>query len=236
MTRPTKSSAGVEGVDAHELPNSAPQLATTAETHPDDQQNAWLRAGPEVFHAPVTQSRSTPIIGLSALAVVVAGLAVATVVYFLAQDSPDRTGSAQITAPPTTASPQARPTPSDVLAAHPAPVIPPAPMATTVAPTTSPEAPVGPEAPVLTPAAPKPTEQVPAGTAERRSTSHREPLASTTRPPAPAPPAMTAARQPSGADGDQASAAQPTPTAPPCTDCTEPTLTRTPTSWTPQRP
>ena len=79
MTGPTKPSSGVEGIDAHESPNSAPEPPTTAERHLDDQQIAWLSAGPEVFHTPVTQSRSKPSIALSALAVVVAGLAVATV-------------------------------------------------------------------------------------------------------------------------------------------------------------
>lgn len=235
MTRSTEPPVNGEGTEAKELPNHAPQLATTAEAQTDDQRIAWLRAGPEVFHAPVAQSRSRQIIGLPALAVVVTGLAVAALVYFQAQDSPDRADSEQITAPLATEPPPERPT-TPVVAADAAPVIPPAPMAAPVAPATSPEAPVSSEAPAPT-AAPKRAEQVPAaGNAESRSTRRREPSAST-RPPAPAPPTMTPARRPSGADEDQISFTRPTPTPRPCeTDCTEPTLTRTPTTWTPERP
>lgn len=166
MTRPTKTPTEVEGIDAHELPNSAPELSTAAEADRDDQQLAWLRAGPEVFHAPVTQSRSKQIVGLSALAVVVAGLAVA---YFVAQGSPDRTGSE------TTSPPLARPAPSGPTTTA-APVIPPSPVPTNIAPAITPEAPVSPASPVMTPAAPKPTEltpnlpahRSPSGTNERR--------------------------------------------------------------------
>jgi hypothetical protein len=104
------------------------------------------------------------------------------------------------------------------------------------APATPHEAPASPEAPVIIPTAPKSTEQVPAaGTLSAVSTIS----ASHWLPPgfAPAPPATTAARWPSDVDDGQTGAAQSAPTTPPCaTDCPEPTLTRTPTSWTPERP
>lgn len=85
-------------VKPNELPDTAPQgpsstdsgLATIAEAPVADQQSAWLGQGPEVFHTPLVRSRSKWIIGISALSVVVAGLVGTTVVYLLAQDSPDR--------------------------------------------------------------------------------------------------------------------------------------------------
>jgi hypothetical protein len=55
-------------------------------------QSDWLRLGPEAFQSPAPQPRSKQIIGIAVLAVVVLGLAVAAVAYFLAGGSSNRTG------------------------------------------------------------------------------------------------------------------------------------------------
>jgi hypothetical protein len=123
-----------------------------------DQQSVWLGQGPEVVHASV-QARSKQIIGMSALAVVMAGLVGATVMYFLAGASPGRTDSKQITAPPTTA-PRAQPVLPSVLPSG-APMTAAAPVTTPAAPAATPEAPLTPEAAVLTPAAPPSAELAP---------------------------------------------------------------------------
>jgi len=147
-------------VKPNELPDGASQgasdsgLATIAEAPGADQQSVWLSQGPEVFHAPVRRSGSKRIIGISALAVVVAGLVGTTVVYFLVGGSPDRSGSGQITAPPTTAAPHARPVLPSVPVSAP-------PVTTPAVPVATPEAPGISAAPVVTPAAPGPAELAP---------------------------------------------------------------------------
>ncbi|MGH3607285.1 MAG: hypothetical protein ACRDRD_04255 [Pseudonocardiaceae bacterium] len=132
-------------------------MATVAEAPGADQQGAWLGLGPEVIHAPVRRAGSTQIIGISALVVVVV---VAAVVYFLVGGSPDRSGSGQITAPPTTVAPRARPVVPSVPASAP-PVTAAAPVTTPAVPLATPEAPVVSAAPVVPPAAPGPAEIAP---------------------------------------------------------------------------
>jgi pyruvate/2-oxoglutarate dehydrogenase complex dihydrolipoamide acyltransferase (E2) component len=139
-------------------------VTTMAEAPVADQQSVWLGQGPEVVHASV-QARSKQIVGMSALAVVVAGLVGATVVYFLAGASPGRTGSKQITAPTTTA-PRAQPVLPSVLPSG-APMTAAAPVTTPAAPAATPAAPVTPEAPVVTPAAPPPAELAPSPPSRR---------------------------------------------------------------------
>lgn len=158
---------------SNELPDGASQgaswtdsgLATIADEAVVDQQSVWLGQGPEVVHAPVMRAGSKRIIGMSALAVVVAGLVGATAVYFLAGGPPARTGTGQITAPPTTVVPRAQPVLPSVPAV--APVFVAAPATTPVAPVSTPEAFVAPEAPVMTPAAPPPVELAPSSPSHR---------------------------------------------------------------------
>ena len=76
-----------------------------------EQQSAWLRQGPEVFPAPVTQPRSKQILGIAVLGVVVVGLLGSTVAYFLTAQSPDRTDLAQLAPPPSAAAPRDLPSP-----------------------------------------------------------------------------------------------------------------------------
>ena len=202
MTQPTDSPAQVEDSDTESQHDSGSQLATGAPTHHDkEQQIGWLRAGSEASHAPGTRFPSRQTIGLSTLAIVVSGLAVAAMGHFLAPAPV----TSQITARPTAARPQARPAPSG---------IPPAPVATNVTSATAPDAPAGPASPVLAPAAPKPEEHTPiAGdTTEHRSRGRHQPLAS---PPSTAPtlPEMTPARWPSSEDEDQDGTAQPAPSS-----------------------
>ncbi|MGH3825173.1 MAG: hypothetical protein ACRDRA_20395 [Pseudonocardiaceae bacterium] len=64
-----------------------------------EQQSVWLRQGPEVFPAPATQQRSTQIIGITVLGVVLLGLVGATVAYFLTTRPPDHTDLGQLRAP-----------------------------------------------------------------------------------------------------------------------------------------
>lgn len=209
MTQPTNPPvkvAIVEGSDAHESQqNDDLQLATGAQARLEEEQHvAWLREGPEVFHAPGTHVPSRKTIGLSTLALVVSGLAVAAMAHILAPG-------------PVSSEPQARPPTSNVLATHAPSTVPPAPVATTVTAAT-PDAPVSPASPVLAPAAPKPEEHgsIAGGTAERRSSRHK-PLAPPSSP-APALPEMTAARWPSSKDGDQKDTAQPAPLPQPSQD------------------
>ncbi len=172
VTRPTKSPAEAEGTDTPELPNRAPQ-PTTAKAHPDDQQTAWLRAGPEVFHAPGTQSRSKQIIGLSALTVVVAGLAVATAAHFVSPSSPDRTSNRPIAASQTAVTPLGRPSLSRVPVSA-APATPAAPVVTDAAPMISAPVPMNPGTPVMTAAAPNPAAVTPRQ--PTRGTEDRDPV------------------------------------------------------------
>lgn len=171
VTRPTESPAEVEGT---ELPNSAPQPATTAKAHPDDQQIAWLQAGPEAFHAPGTQPRSKQIIGLSVLTVVVAGLAVATAAHFVSPSSPDRTGNRPIAASQTAVTPLGRPSLSRVPVSA-APATPAAPVVTDAAPMISAPVPMNPGTPVMTPVAPNPAAVTPRQPT-RGTTEDRDPL------------------------------------------------------------
>ncbi len=173
VTRPTKSPAEAEGTDTPELPNRAPQ-PTTAKAHPDDQQTAWLRAGPEVFHAPGTQSRSKQIIGLSALTIVVTGLAVATVVHVVSPSSPDRRGNRPIAASQTAVTPLGQPSLSRVPASA-APATPADPVVTDAAPMIIPPVPMNPGTPVMTPAAPNPAAVTPRQPT-RGTTEDRDPV------------------------------------------------------------
>jgi type IV secretory pathway VirB10-like protein len=203
MTQPTNpTKVKVEGSDAHESQqNGDPQLATGAQARlEEEQQIAWLREGPEVFHAPGTHFPSRKTIGLSTLALVVSGLAVAAMGYNLAPG-------------PVSSEPQARLPTSSVLTTHAPSTVPPAPVATNVTSATAPDAPVSPASPMLVPAAPTPEEHVPraGGTTERRSNSRHEPLA----PPRSPAPMLS---RPSSEDGDQEDKAQPAPLPPPSQD------------------
>ena len=158
-----------------ELPNSEPprpswadpSLATMAEEPVVDQQSVWLGQGPEVLHAPVMRSGSKRILGMAVLVTVVAGLAGAMVVYFLAGSSPNRMVRGQIPAP-TTAAPRAQPALPSVPPSG-APATAAAPVTTPAAPVSTPEASVAPEAPVMTPAAPPPVELAPSPPPRRPS-------------------------------------------------------------------
>jgi hypothetical protein len=94
---------GSPPVDNPPVNNSAPPWASSglppvAGQPITDQQNAWMRHGPEVFETPALQSRSTQIIGIAVLAGLVLGLLVASVAYFLSAPSPqDQASSAQST-------------------------------------------------------------------------------------------------------------------------------------------
>lgn len=202
MTQPADRPAQVaivEGSDAHESQqNGDPQLATGAQARlEEEQQIAWLREGPEVFHAPGTHVPSRKTIGLSTLALVVSGLAVAAMAYNLTPGTVSR-------------EPQTRLPTSDVLATQPPP---------TAVTSASPDVPVSRPPPMLAPAAPKSEEHgsIAGGTTERRSNSRHKPLAPSSSP-APALPEMTAARWPSSEDGDRKGTAQPAPLSPPSQD------------------
>lgn len=82
------------------------------------QQCGSLHRGPEVFQTPARQSRFKQFMGIAVLAVVVLGLAGATVAYFLTS-GPGRTGNPQLAAPQPTAAPRDLPSPPPPL---PAPV------------------------------------------------------------------------------------------------------------------
>jgi hypothetical protein len=201
MTQPTATPAQVEDSDTESQHDSGSQLSTGAPAHHDkEQQIGWLRAGSEASHAPGTRFPSRHTIGLSTLAIVVSGLAVAAMGHFLAPAPV----TSQITARPTAARPQARPAPSG---------IPPAPVATNVTSATAPDAPAGPASPVLAPAAPKPEEHTPVAgdTAEHRFRGRHRPLTSPST--APALPEMTPARWPSSEDEYQDGTAQPAPSS-----------------------
>jgi hypothetical protein len=215
MTQSTNSSAHVEGNDANTSQPNAPQLATKTPTHHDqEQQITWLRAGPEVFHAPGPRLPSRQIIGLSALAIVVSALTVGTTAHLLAPGP--LTG--ENTPPPTAARPQARPATSRVPATNAPPTLATTPVIPNLTPATAPDAPASPTSPVLA-ATPKPEQHLPlAGdTTARRSNSRHEPPAS---PPSPAPalPEATAASRPNSEDGDHQDAAQPARPTPPSQD------------------
>lgn len=124
-------------------------------------QSDWLRLGPEAFQSPAPQPRSKQIIGIAVLAVVVLGLAVAAVAYFLAGGSSNRTG--QVPAPTTTTAPQVQPVLPTPAAAP--PVTADTPLPTPAAPA-APAAPAPAEAsgnpePSVAPAAPPPAGLVP---------------------------------------------------------------------------
>jgi hypothetical protein len=112
----------VARVTPNDAPEETPQGQSGAEvgrTIPAeaflvDQQSLWLGQGPEMFYPPATRSRSTKIIGITALAVVVLGL-VATTVVSLLISSPARTNDDHIVSPPA-------PAPRDVPPPHPPPV------------------------------------------------------------------------------------------------------------------
>jgi hypothetical protein len=141
--------------------SSAPPWADSDLPPMAEQQSAWLHLGPEVFQGQATQSRFKQIIGITVLTVVILGLAGAAVMYFLAGGSPAKKGSEQITAPPTTAAPRARPAlPSVPASASPVTAAPPV---TAAAPVTSPAAPM----PAVLPPSP-PFQQSAGGSTEER--------------------------------------------------------------------
>ena len=173
MTQPANPPArpaAVDGSDTREpRQNGDPQLATGAQAHDDkEQQVAWLWAGPEAVH-PVTRGSQWPTIGLSALAIVVSGLAVAAMVYFPAPGPVTR----EITTPPTGARPLARAATST----NAQPTAPPAPLDTTATSATAAEAPISPVSLVPVSATPEPQERLPTagGATEHRSTSRHQP-------------------------------------------------------------
>lgn len=200
MTQPTDPPAQATDSDNTEpQQDSGPQLAADAPAdHDKEQQIAWLRSGSEAVHAPGTRSfPSRQAIGLSTLAIVVSGLAVAAIGHFL---TPGPITS-QITARPTTARPQARPAARGLVVTNAPPTVPPAPVPTNVTSATAADAPAGP----ASPAAPKPDQHTPmaGGATEHRSHGRYQPVAS---PPSPAPalPETTAGRGPNSQDEDQA--------------------------------
>jgi hypothetical protein len=217
MTQPINSPAHVEGNDADtSQPNRAPELATKTPTHHDqEQQIAWLRAGPEVFHAPGPRLPSRQIIGLSALAIVVSALTMGAMAHLLA--SGPFTG--ENTPPPTAARPQARSVTSRVPATNASPTVATTPVTPNLTPATAPDAPASPTSPVLA-ATPKTEQHLPlAGdTTARRFNSRHEPQASPPSSGGLPLPEATAASWPNSEDGDQQDAAQPAQPAPPSQD------------------
>jgi len=202
MTQPADSPAQAKGSNPVSQHDSGSSLAGGAPAHHDkDQQIRWLRASSEAVHASGTRFPSRQTIGLSTLAIVVAGLAVAAMGHFLAPAPV----TSQITARPTAPRPQAQPAPSDG---------PPAPVATNVTPATAPDVPADPASPALAPAAPKPDEHtlIAGETTGHRSHGRHQPLAS---PPSPAPalPQTAAPRWTSSEDKDQRDTAQPAPSS-----------------------
>jgi hypothetical protein len=189
MTQPADPPAQVAGSDTHE-------------SQQDKQhRTAWLRAGPGAFHAPGTRFPSRQTIGLSTLAIMASGLAVAAMGHFLAP----RPVTSQITAQPTAARPQMQR--AAVLASNAPPTVSPTPVATNVTSANAPGAPASPASAVLAPAAPKPEERTPiaGGITEHRSQGRHQPLAS---PPSPAPALPERTATPSN-DDDQDDAAPP---------------------------
>jgi hypothetical protein len=208
MIPPVNSTPDVESSDAHQSPqHGSPEPATDAQQPLDEQQHTgWLRAGPEVSRAPATHSPSKRGIGLSALAILVTGLAGAVTTYVLTPGPTTR----QSRTPPPAARPHAQLATIDPSAA------PQTPMAANATSATASNATVTPASPVLAPLAPTPEKHIPraGGTPERRSGSRPGQLASPLSP-APALPEMTTAQWPSSQDGDQKSTAQ---SAPPSQD------------------
>jgi hypothetical protein len=214
MIPPVTSTPDVGSSDAHQSPqHGSPEPATDAQQHLDEHQHTgWLRAGPEVSRAPATHSPSKRAIGLSALAILVTGLAGAVTTYVL---TPGPTARQSMTPPPA-ARPQAQLATSGVLTTIDPSAAPQTPMAASVTSATASNATVTPASPVLAPLAPTPEKHVPraGGTPERRSGSRPGQLASPLSP-ASAIPGMTTAQWPSSQDGDQKSTAQ---SAPPSQD------------------
>jgi hypothetical protein len=120
LFQPTAKPAGTPLNDPPHNSNdcSAPPWADSELPPIADQQDTWLRQGPEVFQTPGMQFRSKQIIGITVLAVVVLGLVGATVAYFLTS-GPGRTGTEQIAAAQPTAAARDLPAPPPPL---PAPV------------------------------------------------------------------------------------------------------------------
>ncbi len=137
--------------------NSTPPWAQLDPSPIAEQQSDWLRLGPEAFESEVPESRSKRTLGIAMLAVAGLGLVAAAVVYFLIGGAPHRTGSGQVTAPPTTA-PSAQPVLPTVPAAAPpvTAVAPATPAAPPPGPAASPETTGSPEPPPIAPAAPPP--------------------------------------------------------------------------------
>ncbi len=107
-------------VDNPAVDDSAPPWANSDLPPLADQQNAWMRQGPEVFEAPALQNRSKQIIGIAVLAVLVVGLVGAGVGYVLsAGPQQDQASSAQ--AGPSQPAPSEPTTAARELPAPPAP-------------------------------------------------------------------------------------------------------------------
>ncbi len=91
-----KPSVDNPSVDNPSVDNSAPPWANSDLPPIADQQNAWMRQGPEVFETSALQNRSKQIIGIVVLAVLMVGLAGAGVAYVLSAGSQqDLASSAQ---------------------------------------------------------------------------------------------------------------------------------------------
>lgn len=214
MIPPVNSTPDVESSDAHQSPqHDSPEPATDGQQHLDEQQHTgWLRAGPEASRAPAAPSPSKRGIGLSALAILLTGLAGAVTTYVLTPGPAAR----QSVTPPPAARPQAQLATSGVLTTIDPSAAPQTPMAASVTSATASDAPVSPASPVLGSLAPTPEKHVSraGGTSERRSGSRPRQLASPLSP-ASAFPGMTTAQGPSSQDGDQKSTAQ---SAPPSQD------------------
>jgi hypothetical protein len=90
--------------------SSAPPWADTTAPPLAEQQSEWLRQGSAGFTTPARQSRSTQVIGITVLSVVVLGLVGATVAYSLTS-GPGRADSDQIAASQPSTAPRDLPAP-----------------------------------------------------------------------------------------------------------------------------
>ncbi|MGH3920807.1 MAG: hypothetical protein ACRDSG_17515 [Pseudonocardiaceae bacterium] len=88
-------SVGNPSVGNPSVDHSAPPWANSDLPPIADQQNAWIRQGPEVFETSALQNRSKQIIGIAVLAVLVVGLVGAGVAYVLSAGPQQDLASAQ---------------------------------------------------------------------------------------------------------------------------------------------
>lgn len=208
-TRPTPGQEKLQALQAQSRANQAP---------------AWTQP-PRRWALPL---RPRPLIIAGCLALAAAGGAVA--VPFVISHSASRS------VPPPPAAGVHPPVPLNpatpaAAAVTPTPTVIPTPLDVTPTPADIPPPP-GPNPPAGDATAP-PAAVVPAPPAtDHQVTSRRSPTA----PPARAHPPVPA-DQPPNDPPDRAGDPQPAPASPPCaTDCTEPTLTKTPTHWSPNTP